>query len=375
MAGRVRQPIDEAALEKYISANVPEIKVPFDLKQLINPLNRQFGFGQSNPTYQLTAADGQRFVIRKKPPGKLLSKTAHKVEREYRVMHALEHTDVAVPKTYGLCEDDSIIGTPFYIMEFLDGRIFEDFTMPGVTPEEREVMWREAVRTLAKFHAVDFKKVGLEKFGKPAGFYNRQIQTWITICGVQEKAVDVETKEPVGKLPHFDETVRFFKNERLQPKDRVTLVHGDYKIDNLVFHKTEPRVIGILDWEMATVGHPLSDVCNFMTNFYTAKYTGASPYDASAFLPGRTPGLPQPEQILKWYTETSGYDPRSELKWGMAFNIWKLAGVCQGIAARYASRQASSEKAKHHAVTRGPMAEFAWALAEEAGAAGKTAKL
>ena len=207
----------------------------------------QFGFGQSNPTYQLTAADGKRFVMRKKPPGKLLSKTAHKVEREYRVLHALEHTDVAVPKTYCLCEDDSVVGTPFYVMEFLDGRIFEDFTMPGVSAGERTAMWREAVRTLARFHSVDFRKVGLEKFGKDQGFYGRQVNTWITICASQEKAKDVETGEEVGRLPRFDDTVRFFKNEKLQPEDRATLVHGDYKIDNLVFHKTEPRVIGILE--------------------------------------------------------------------------------------------------------------------------------
>lgn len=195
----------------------------------------------------MTAADGQKFVMRKKPPGKLVSKTAHKVEREYRVMHALGETDVAVPKMYYLCEDDSIIGTPFYIMEFLGGRIIEDFTMPGVTPEERTQMWKNATQTLARLHAVDYRKIGLEKFGKSVGFYNRQIQTWTTICASQEKVVDVETKEPVGKLPHFDESVHFFMNEKAQPKDRATLVHGDYKIDNLVFHKTESRVIGILE--------------------------------------------------------------------------------------------------------------------------------
>lgn len=185
--------------------------------------------------------------MRKKPPGKLLSKTAHKVEREYRIMHALGSTNVAVPRTYCLCEDDSIIGTPFYIMEFLDGRIFEDFLMPGVSAQDREAMWRDAVQTLARLHAVDHTKVGLERFGKPAGFYKRQIQTWVTICDKQAKAVDVETEEPVGMLPHFEETVKFFQNERLQPQDRATLVHGDYKIDNLVFHKTEPRLIGILE--------------------------------------------------------------------------------------------------------------------------------
>jgi aminoglycoside phosphotransferase (APT) family kinase protein len=185
--------------------------------------------------------------MRKKPPGKLLSKTAHKVEREYRIMHALEKTDVPVPRTYCLCEDESVIGTPFYIMEFLDGRIIEDFTLPGVEPEVRREMWRQAVLTLAKLHAVDVREVGLETFGKGSGFYNRQIKTWITICASQSKAVDVETKEPVGQLPHFDETVDFFKNEKWQPRDRATLVHGDFKIDNLVFHKTEPRVIGILE--------------------------------------------------------------------------------------------------------------------------------
>lgn len=185
--------------------------------------------------------------MRKKPPGKLVSKTAHKVEREYRVLHALEHTDVAVPKTYCLCEDDSIIGTPFYIMEFLDGRIIEDFSIPDVTPEERNQMWRAAVETLARFHAVDYRKIGLEKFGKPSGFYDRQVQTWSTICEAQEAVEDVETGEKVGRLPHFEELIRYFTDKRLQPKDRTTLVHGDYKIDNLVFHKTEPRVIGILE--------------------------------------------------------------------------------------------------------------------------------
>lgn len=185
--------------------------------------------------------------MRKKPPGKLLSKSAHKVEREYRVLYGLEKTDVVVPKTYCLCEDESIIGTPFYIMEFLDGRIFEDFTMPGVSAEERTALWKAATENLARFHAVDFRKAGLEKFGKHHGFYNRQLETWKTICEKQAQVVDVETKEEVGQLPNFDELIRFFKNEKLQPKDMATLVHGDYKIDNMVFHKTEPRIIGILE--------------------------------------------------------------------------------------------------------------------------------
>lgn len=160
MAGRVRQPIDVEALERYISHHVPEIKPPLEVKQ--------FGFGQSNPTYQLTSIpSGRRYVMRKKPPGKLLSKTAHQVEREYRIIAALEPTCIPVPKAYCLCKDASIIGTPFYIMEFLDGRIFEDHAMPGVSPQERTELWRDAVRTLANFHRVDFKRLGLEDFGMP----------------------------------------------------------------------------------------------------------------------------------------------------------------------------------------------------------------
>lgn len=207
----------------------------------------QFGFGQSNPTYQITDAAGNKFVLRKKPPGKLLSKTAHRVDREYRIIHALRDTDIAVPKAYALCEDDGVIGTPFYIMEFLDGRIFEDFAMPGVGPEERTALWKAAIETLARFHKVDFRKVGLEKFGRHEGFYSRQVQTWTTICEKQAQVVDVETKEPVGQLPHFEEMMAFLGDVKQQPKDRATLIHGDYKIDNVIFHKTEPRIIGILE--------------------------------------------------------------------------------------------------------------------------------
>ncbi|KAG6003422.1 hypothetical protein E4U21_002055 [Claviceps maximensis] len=360
MAERIRQPIDQAALSRFIEQNVPEIALPIDVKQ--------FGFGQSNPTYQITAADSQKFVMRKKPPGKLVSRTAHQVEREYRVLHALEKTDVPVPKTYCLCEDDSILGTPFYIMEFLDGRIMEDFALPGVTPQERTAMWRAAVETLARFHTVDYKRIGLERFGKPSGFYGRQVRTWSTICMAQEAIEDVETGEKVGRLPHFESIMDFFMDERRQPGDRTTLVHGDYKIDNLVFHKTEPRVIGILDWEMSTVGHPLSDVCNLLMQYYMSRRPGVGVPSASGFLPGRTPGLPTKEQLLDWYVNISEYDARRDMSWGMAFNVFKLAGVCQGIAARYARRQASSEKAKEYAVGRGPLAQFAWELAQEAGA-------
>lgn len=251
MAGRVRQPIDVARLEAYISAHVPQIATPLDVAQ--------FGYGQSNPTYQLTSrATGRRYVLRKKPPGKLVSKTAHKVEREHRIIAALgslsssspqSSVRVPVPRAYALCEDSGVLGTPFYIMSFLDGRIVEDPAMPGArSASERAAMWRSAVRTLALLHSVDPDAAGLGDFGRRRGFYSRQVRTWSTICAAQAEARDVDTGGAVGQLPHFAEMMAFFADEARQPADRATLIHGDYKIDNLVFHKTEPTVIGILEY-------------------------------------------------------------------------------------------------------------------------------
>jgi aminoglycoside phosphotransferase (APT) family kinase protein len=185
--------------------------------------------------------------MRKKPPGKLISKTAHQVEREYKIIHALEHTDVPVPKAYCLCEDVSIVGTEFYIMEFLDGRIIEDPTLPDVTPAERTEMSEIRHSALKQPANINPKDVGLEDYGRPSGFYDRQIKTFTTISEAQAKTVDIETKEPVGQMPHIDEILGYFKDKQMQPKDRGTPIHGDYKIDNLVYHKTEPRVIGILE--------------------------------------------------------------------------------------------------------------------------------
>ncbi|KXJ90198.1 phosphotransferase enzyme family protein [Microdochium bolleyi] len=377
MAGRVRQPIDVAALERYITQHVPEIKTPLDVKQ--------FGFGQSNPTYQLTSPPsppssssssssgtgrGKRYVLRKKPPGKLLSKTAHKVEREHRIIAALGPTDVPVPRAYCLCEDEAVLGTPFYVMEFLDGRIFEDPAMPEVrTAAERTALWKAAAETLARLHRVDFREVGLERYGRGSGFYDRQLATWRQICAAQEKAVDVDSGEPVGLIPHFDGFLSFFSDAARQPRDRGTLVHGDYKIDNMVFHPTQARVLGILDWEMSTVGHPLSDLANLMHPFYTVDvtlgYQSSSGRGNDAFRPGATPGMPTPDLIMDWYAAVAGWDPRPEMNWAMAFSCFRSAAIAQGIAARVAQRQATSERAVEYADAFKVLGEFAWGLVEK----------
>ena len=188
--------------------------------------------------------------MRKKPPGKLLSRTAHQVDREYRIIAAMSTTDVPVPQAICLCEDDSVIGTAFYIMSFLEGRIFEDPALPGVSPEDRRAMWHSITTTLGKYHRVAPKSVGMEDFGRHGNFYNRQLKTFAKLSVDQAAVKDVDTGVPVGKIPHYDEMVEFFGKAETQPRDRSTFVHGDYKVDNVVFHKTEPRVIGILDWEM-----------------------------------------------------------------------------------------------------------------------------
>lgn len=227
--------------------------------------------------------------------------------------------------------------------------------------------WHSAITTLAKFHRVAPASVNLASYGKNSGFYNRQLATFNTICQSQASAKDKETGEPVGKIPHQDEMVEFFKNEKTQPKDRATFVHGDYKIDNVVFHKTEPRVIGILDWEMSTIGHPLSDLNNVLSPYVTASNETAASIGRAhkGFQPGATPGLPTKEQLIAWYSEVAGWDPRPDFTWGDAFSTYRNTIIMQGIAARYALRQASSAQAQTYANMMKPYAEIAWDLVQE----------
>ncbi|KAF8470800.1 kinase-like domain-containing protein [Kalaharituber pfeilii] len=377
MAGPIRQSVDIPALERYIDSNVPEIKTPLEVLQ--------FGYGQSNPTYLLTSAvDKKRFVLRKKPPGQLLSKTAHAVEREYRVMKALEGEDVPAPKVYCLCTDTNVIGTAFYLMEFLDGRIFANPSIPGVSPADRRQMynpesrWHSAITTLAKLHTTPLvsrpdaaRNYDLTSFGRPTNFYPRQIKTLGTISYSQSLAKDVDTGVAVGPLPHFKALLEYFENSLVE--DRGCIIHGDYKIDNLIFHPTLPKVIGILDWELSTIGHPLSDVSNLTMPWVTAReqldYGTVGPEDEDMkrrkrerdeFLPGRTEGLPTREEILKWYSEVAGWDPRQMGDYGDGFMLFRTAVIAQGVAARYALRQASSAKAQEYGRQFPMYAETAW---------------
>lgn len=209
--------------------------------------------------------------------------------------------------------------------------------------------------------------VNLSSYGKPTGFYNRQIATFNTISQAQAATKDKESGEPVGKIPHQDDMVAFFSDPATQPADKSSFIHGDYKIDNVVFHKTEPRVIGILDWEMSTIGHPLSDLTNLLAPYLTASSEKAASVGRAhpGFKPNATPGLPTREQLIKWYTEVSGWDPTSDMTWGDAFATYRNTIIMQGIAARYAVRQASSAQAKDYGAMMKPYAEVAWDLVQE----------
>ncbi|KAI9668990.1 MAG: hypothetical protein M1829_005218 [Trizodia sp. TS-e1964] len=367
MAGPVRQPIDIPSLETYLRREVPEIQLPVDLKQ--------FTHGQSNPTYLLTTPQGAHYVLRKQPPGALLARSAHNVAREHRILSALYKSPVPVPRALALCPDPAPLGSAFYLMAFLPGRIFADPALPGAAPPTRSRMWHAAIRTLAALHRVVPADVGLAALGRPVGFYARQMETFRALNRSQGAVRDGVSGECVGSVPRFEALLGFFQASLVG--ERSALIHGDYKIDNLVFDKGGTGVVGVLDWEMATVGHPLSDLVNLLTPFFAPASWTAAKLDAlnrlnpnlahPAFRPGSAAaeGLPSLGECVAWYKEAAGWDPAGDVVWGAAFSMLRNALVMQGIRARYVLRQASSARAREVGGLMGPLAEMSWALVEE----------
>lgn len=315
---------DERGLESYLASNVEDFGTGMQV--------RQFQGGASNPTFLLTtqARHGQkRYVLRKKPPGELLA-SAHQVDREYRIMKALAGTGVPAPTMRVLCEDPSVIGTSFYVMDFLEGRIFRDATLPDLSREERAAVYDELNATLARLHQVNYLEVGLEGFGKPGGYIERQINRWIRQYRGAETEHIPAMEELIAELP------------RRMPADDgvVSIAHGDYRLENVMFHPTEPRLIAVLDWELSTIGHPMPDLAYncFMWHSDGAAWGSLLGVDFEAS------GIPTEADYVRAYCHRTGRTEIGDWNFYLAFAVFRLASIGQGVYRRVLDGVAASER-------------------------------
>lgn len=304
---------DEAKLRAHLEAKIDGFGTDMKVQQIKG--------GASNPTYKLTTQgpDGPLgYVLRKKPPGQLLA-SAHQVDREYRVMNALQDTGVPVPRMRLLEADDSIIGTGFYVMDFLEGRVFRDARLPGLTPKERAAVYDELNATLAKLHQVDYEAVGLGDFGRPNGYFERQVARWT-------KQYRGAESEPIPAMEKLIEVL-----PGMIPADQsVGIAHGDYRLENTMFHPSEPKLIAVLDWELCTIGHPLADIGynGFMWHSHGESWGTLDGVDFA------TSGIPTEEEYRDAYCRRTGRDRIDNWNFYVAFGIFRLASISQGVYRR-----------------------------------------
>ena len=334
---------DESALARYMQDHVEGFTGPITVEK--------FKGGQSNPTY-LISTPGKKYVLRRKPPGKLLP-SAHAVDREYRVMTALGAQNFPVPKTYTLCEDDSVIGTAFFLMDFVDGRIFWDSSLPEVAKPDRAPLYKALISTLAELHNIDHKAAGLEDFGKPGNYFERQVGRW----SKQYKGAETQPIEEMDRLIAWLPTA-------LPQDDATTIVHGDFRFDNAIMHPTEPKTLAVLDWELSTLGHPLADFTYFLMVYFFPRDVrgGLAGSDLNAL------GIPGVDEAVQLYCEYTGRDGVADLDYCLAYNTFRLAAIVQGVYARALQGNASSPEAKKLGDQVRPLAAFAWSFALKAGA-------
>jgi aminoglycoside phosphotransferase (APT) family kinase protein len=337
--------VDERALGAYLRERLDE----FTALRTV----QQFESGQSNPTFLLTADDRRQFVLRKKPPGKLLP-SAHMVEREFRICSALAETDVPVPKMVLLCEDASIIGTSFYVMQYVEGRVLSESMLGDVPPADRRAIYDDMNRVLAALHTVDYKALGLENYGKPGNYFVRQFGRW----SKQYEAAKTHD------LPAMDALMQWLET-RLPDDDTTTIVHGDYRLFNMVCHPTEPRVAAVLDWELSTLGHPLADLAYTCMRYYTPLET-----NASMLAVGGDSGIPTEEQFVQQYCQRTGRDDITNWEFYLAFSYFRLASIVQGVYKRGLQGNASSPQALTRKDVVDRAANLGWQLAKKADGSG-----
>jgi len=337
-----RHRLDVARLESWLESRIDNFQGPIEIEQ--------FKGGQSNPTYRLSA-DGKRYALRRKPPGKLLP-SAHAVDREYRVISALHSTGFPVARPYCLCEDDSVIGTMFYVMDCVEGRVLWDQALPGMPKPERFAIWDELNRVIALLHTVDYKAVGLEEFGKPRNYLERQIGRWTK----QYQASETQ------KIEAMDNLIAWLPNN-IPSGDETTIVHGDYRLDNTIFHPSEPRILAVLDWELSTLGHPLVDFAYHCMSWHIppGQFHGIEGLDFEEL------GIPTEQRYIDMYCRRTGREGVSRSDWDfyMAYNLFRIAAILQGIAKRVVDGTAASVHGRD-AGSRAPiMAELGWQQVEK----------
>jgi len=338
-----RHRFDAGALEAYLKSHIVGLRGPLQVEQ--------FKGGQSNPTYRLTAADGRRFVLRRKPPGKLLP-SAHAVDREFKVIRALHGAGFPVARPHVLCEDDAVIGTAFYVMDCVDGRVLWDQSLPGMSKAERFAIWDELNRVIAQLHGIDYKAVGLADFGKPGEYVARQVARW----SKQYQASETQ------KIEAMDNLIAWLP-KNIPAGDETTVVHGDYRLDNAIFHPGEPRILAVLDWELSTLGHPLADFSYHCMSWHIppGQFRGIGGLDLEAL------GIPSERQYIEMYcrrTGRAGIDP-STWDYFMAYNLFRITAILQGIAKRVLDGTAASTHAAE-AGSRAPLlAELGWKQVEK----------
>ena len=334
-----RHRLDEPRLAAWLAENVEGFEGPLEV--------RQFKGGQSNPTYQLVTPR-QKYVMRRKPPGKLLP-SAHAVDREFRVISALYPTGFPVARPYALCQDESVVGTMFYVMEMVEGRVLWDQSLPAYSPPERHAIHMAALSTLAALHNTDYKAVGLEGFGRPGNYMARQIDRWTK----QYKASETQYLESMERLIEW-------LPKSVPEDDQTTIVHADYRLDNLIMHPTEPRVIAVLDWELATLGNPLADFTYVLMQWVNGTISQIPDLEAH--------GIPTMQEYVDEYCRLTGRSGLPELNWYFAYNSFRLAGICQGIVGRARDGTANSPQAEAMGERVPLLAEVAWKYAQLAGA-------
>ena len=336
-----RQKFDVDALHEYMLANVDGFSGKMEIEQ--------FKGGQSNPTFRLTA-DGRQYVLRTKPgPAAMLLPSAHAIEREFRVMDALNKAGFPTPRQYALCTDEALIGRAFYVMECMQGRVLWDQSLPGMSNTERAAYYDEMNRVIARLHTIDYAAIGLGTYGKPGNYFGRQIDRWSR----QYKASETEV------IPAMDQLIEWLP-KNIPPGDETSIVHGDYRLDNMMFHPTEPKIVAILDWELSTLGHPLADFSYHLMSWHIpqGQFRGIGGLDLPSL------GIPTEAEYIARYCERTGRTLRQEdLRFYLAYNMFRMAGILQGIMKRYVDGTAASAEALKSGQAARPMAEMGWSYA------------